>query len=125
MIVDGFEMKVLLIDDNKEITEVVSYFLENIGISCTVLQDGKEGVEMIKNHDDYDLILLDIAMPYFSGFDVLDELKKEDIIKSRNIMIFTASTVDEKKIYAYGVKGLIRKPISIDDLQEAVERFKP
>lgn len=118
-------MKVLLIDDNKEITEVVSYFLENIGISCTVLQDGKEGVEMIKNHDDYDLILLDIAMPYFSGFDVLDELKKEDIIKSRNIMIFTASTVDEKKIYAYGVKGLIRKPISIDDLQEAVERFKP
>lgn len=117
-------MKILLIDDNKEITDVVSFYLESEEISCIITTDGREGLEMIKSRNDFNLILLDIAMPNFSGYDILDELRKDNLISTRNIVLFTASVLDEKKIFSYGVKGIIKKPISIDDLQAAVDKFK-
>jgi CheY-like chemotaxis protein len=117
-------MKILLIDDNKEITDVVSFYLESEEISCTITNNGREGLEMIKSRNDFNLILLDIAIPDFSGYDVLDELKKDDLLSSRNIVLFTASVLDEKKIFSYGVKAIIRKPISIVDLEIAIQKFK-
>jgi len=117
-------MKILLIDDNKEITEAVAFYLEGADISCTIITDGRQGLDMIKKRDDFDFILLDIAIPEFSGYDILDELREDNLILSRNIMIFTASVLDEKRIFSYGVKGIIKKPISIDDLQAAIDRFK-
>ena len=117
-------MKVLVVDDNEEITEVVCFVLEDMSVSCTVVSDGKQGLEMIKERDDFDIIFLDIAMPNFSGYDILDVLKRENLMMSRNIVLFTASTLDEKKVLSYGVKGIIKKPISIDDLQAVIDRFK-
>jgi CheY-like chemotaxis protein len=118
-------MKVLVVDDNEEITEAVSFVLEDMGISCTIISDGKQGLDVIKGHDDFDTIFLDIAMPNFSGYDILDQLQADNLIRSKNIVLFTASTVDEKKVLSYGVKGIIKKPISIDDLQAVIDRFKP
>jgi two-component system OmpR family response regulator len=118
-------MKVLIVDDNKEITEAVSFILEDMDISCTIISDGKEGLNVIKDHDDFDIIFLDIAMPDFSGYDILDQLERDNLIRSKNIVLFTASTLDENKVLSYGVKGIIKKPISIDDLQAVIDRFKP
>jgi CheY-like chemotaxis protein len=117
-------MKVLLVDDNKGITDAVSFYLQSVDISCTIITDGREGLETIKTHNDFNLILLDIAIPQFSGYDILDELRKDNLIASRNIVLFTASVLDEKTIYSYGIKGIIKKPISIDDLQASIDRFK-
>jgi two-component system, OmpR family, response regulator len=117
-------MKVLIVDDNEEITEAVSFLLEEMSVSCTVVSDAKQGLDMIKQHQDFDIIFLDIAMPNFSGYDILDELKRDNLIESRNIVLFTASTLDEKKVLSYGVKGIIKKPISIDDMQAVIDRFK-
>lgn len=117
-------MKVLVVDDNKEIAEAVSFFLQSMGISCTIISDGKQGLEMIKDHHDFDIILLDIAMPDFTGYEILDQLKRDNLIVSKNIVLFTASNLDEEKILSYGVKGIIKKPISIDDLQTVIDRFK-
>lgn len=116
-------MKILLIDDNKEITDAVSFYLDSMDISHRIVNNGREGLEIIKSQNDFDLILLDIAMPDFSGYDILEELKNDNIIASRNIVLFTASVLDEKKIHSYGVKDVIKKPISIDDLQDALDKF--
>jgi len=118
------DMKVLIVDDNEEITEAVSFLLEEMNVSSTVLSDGKQGLDMIKQRQDFDIIFLDIAMPNFSGYDILDELKRDNLIVSRNIVLFTASTLDERKVLSYGVKGIIKKPISIDDMQAVIDRFK-
>jgi CheY-like chemotaxis protein len=118
------DMKVLIVDDNEEITEAVSFLLEEMNVSSTVVSDGKQGLDMIKQHQDFDIIFLDIAMPNFSGYDILDELKRDNLLVSRNIVLFTASTLDEKKVLSYGVKEIIKKPISIDDMQAVIDRFK-
>lgn len=56
--------------------------------------------------------------------DILNELKRNKLILSRNIMPFAGSTLVEKKILSYGVKGITKKPVSIDDLQAILDGFK-
>jgi CheY-like chemotaxis protein len=119
-------MEILLIDDNNEITEMVCFFLDSQNITCTVSNDGKEGLEMIKSGK-YDVILLDLTMPEFSGYDIFKDLKQEGLLKQSNIIIFTASyIVDEEvqKMISDGIKGIIKKPVSVDDIVRVIEKFK-
>jgi len=55
------------VDDNEEITEVISFYCNSKkDIDCQVINDGPQGLERIRE-ENFDLILLDIAMPEFSG----------------------------------------------------------
>jgi DNA-binding response OmpR family regulator len=56
-------MKLLVIDDNKDITDVMMVYSESKGLDCTVINDGNDGLNLIRDNNDFDLILLDLAMP--------------------------------------------------------------
>ena len=120
-------MQVLLIDDNVEITDLVAYYLDDmIDTVCTVANSGAHGLELIRDGD-FDLILLDIAMPDLNGMDVLNSLKRDGLLKSNNIILFTAVPLTDKdlqELLESGVKGIIRKPVSIDDLEGIVKKFR-
>jgi CheY-like chemotaxis protein len=65
-------------------------------------------------------------MPNFSGIDILRTLKKDDLLKSENIIIFTASSITDRDIddfVASGAKGVLKKPVSLDELTELVEKY--
>ena len=120
-------MRLLVIDDNHEITETITFYCSTEkDIDCQVVNDGQEGLGRIRN-DKFDLILLDVAMPDFSGKDVIESLKRDELIDSTNIVIFTASSnqrlFDEMK--NSGVKEVFKKPCSIDDLAEVIEKYRP
>jgi two-component system OmpR family response regulator len=105
---------------------MVRLCLESENIVCEATQDGKAGLQSIKE-DKFDVILLDLAIPEFSGFDIFRALKEEDLLKSNNVLIFTASSVTDqeiKEMLSSDAKGVLRKPLSIDDLIEGVERFR-
>lgn len=120
-------MKLLVIDDNKDLTEAIYDSLDSPDIECTMINDGKAGLdEILKERGKYNLILLDIAMPNFSGMDILQVLKKDDLLKSENIIIFTASSITDRDIddfVASGAKGVLKKPVSLDELTELVEKY--
>ncbi len=120
-------MKLLVIDDNKDLTEAIYDSLDSPDIECKMINDGQMGLdEILKERGKYNLILLDIAMPNFSGMDILQKLKKENILKSENIIIFTASSITDRDIddfVASGAKGVLKKPVSLDDLIELVEKY--
>ena len=120
-------MKVLVIDDNKDLTEAIYDSLDSPDIECTMINDGKAGLdEILKERGKYNLILLDIAMPNFSGMDILRTLKKDDLLKSENVIIFTASSITDRDIddfVASGAKGVLKKPVSLDELTELVEKY--
>jgi len=84
-------MKVLVIDDNHDIGEVLSVYFEHENIDYELIDDGTEGVKAIRECD-FDLILLDMAMPGYSGLDIIRSLKNDGIFESKNIVIFTASS---------------------------------
>lgn len=117
-------MKVLLIEDNKDIADMVRLCLESENIVCEATDDGKAGLRSIKE-EKFDAILLDLAIPEFSGFDIFRALKK--LLRSNNVLIFTASSVNEediKEMLSSGARGVLKKPLSIDDLVEAIGRFR-
>lgn len=119
-------MKVLLIDDNKEITDAISDFLQDQNISCTICNSGKEGLDTIRK-EKFNLILLDIAMPEFSGLDIVETLFREMLLEKNNIVIATASTLDDAKIeflVKRGVKQVIKKPLSLDNLQQIIDKVR-
>lgn len=120
-------MRVLIIDDNEDVTEAISDYLESIGDSCTCLKDGKQGLEVIKKEGhNYDAIILDLAMPDISGYDVLRSLKNEGLLRPDKIIISTASIVDKvvEEMLSIGVKAILQKPLSLEHLDETMSRFK-
>jgi DNA-binding response OmpR family regulator len=103
-------MKVLLIEDNKDIADMVRLCLESENILCEATEDGKAGLQSIKK-DKFDVILLDLAIPEFSGFDIFRELKKDDLLQSNNVLIFTASSVTDQELtemLSSGAKGVLK-----------------
>jgi two-component system OmpR family response regulator len=83
--------------------------------------------DIIRNNKEFDLILLDLAMPDFTGLDVIESLKDENLLESRNIVIFTASSDPKvlEKIERSGVKAVFKKPCSVDDLTALIEKYRP
>jgi len=117
-------MKFLIIDDSKDITNAISLFAESLGYSCHVSNDGKEGSNIAKK-ENFDLILLDIAMSNFSGYDVLNTLKDSNF-DMKKIVVLTASNLDDsatEKIESFGIFKIVRKPISLDSLQDIFSKF--
>jgi len=120
-------LRLLIVDDNNEITEAISFYCNRSGkIDCHTINNGVEGLETIRN-EEFDLILLDLAMPEFSGFDVVNALKKDGLLESKNIVIFTASSDRAlmEEVKKYGVKEIFKKPCSLDDLIALIEKYRP
>jgi len=118
-------MKILLIDDNKDITTMLSKYLVLKGHSCSVSNNGHNGLNMITANQ-CDAILLDLAMPEFSGVDIVEELYKNGKIAKLNIVALTASSVSsdrEEHLKKMGVKAILKKPIDPDELLEYLQQF--
>jgi len=111
-------LNVLIIDDNEQITKMISTFLDMSNHDCTIVNDGKEGLELIKTKQ-YDSIVLDLAMPEFDGFKILNTLQDEDPSQISKIIILTASSISletVKKFKELGVSSCLQKPVDIDQL---------
>lgn len=113
---DSKELNILIIDDNEQITKMLTTFLGLKNHKCTVANDGKQGLALIQeNH--YDVVLLDLAMPEFDGYAVIESLESKDLLKNNKIIVFTASTITQEGLDALvdrGVSSYILKPIDID-----------
>jgi len=120
-------LRILVVEDNDDISEAMKFFCgARKDTDCHVVNNGQEGLESIRS-EKFDLILLDIAMPEFSGLDVIKSLKQDRIIESKNIVIFTASSDQTilNEMRNSGIKEVFKKPFSLADLTELVERYRP
>lgn len=117
-------MKVLGIDDNSDINSLLGTVLVASGHQFISVTDGREGIKLLKQNP-YDIVLLDLAMPEFSGFDVLETLKKEGLIEKQKIILLTASSITDQEIddlLKTGISSYLRKPLDIDVFLERVEQ---
>lgn len=92
---------------------------------CKVINGGREGLKTIRK-EKFDLILLDLAMPEFSGRDVIESLTKDQLVQ-KNIVIFTASSDVRvmENIKGSGIKEIFKKPFSLEQLTELIEKYRP
>jgi len=118
-------LKILGIDDNEDLLQLSEIALNSGGHEYTGVDGGREGVEKMRE-EKFDLVLLDLSMPDFSGLDVIDALEKEGILNKQKIVVFTASPpADEevKSLLARGCHSVMNKPLDVDVLLDHVERI--
>jgi len=119
-------LKILHIDDTESIVHSFSKILKFYGYEITSCFDGKTGLRVLSEQK-FDVIFLDLAMPGFSGFDVLDEIVNQQI-SCPDIFVFTAMTLkDEEKeeLEKKGVKKILLKPINTEDLISELKKLEP
>jgi len=115
--------KILVVDDDSSISDLTRLILESAGYACTVANKGIECVQKLEQ-EKYDLVLLDVAMPSFSGIDVIHALRKKGLLAGQKIVFFTASSsglATELNVEELGVLDCIKKPFSKKFLLEKIE----
>jgi two-component system response regulator PilR (NtrC family) len=113
--------RILIIEDEKSLKEVLRILLEEEGYEITAASDGLEGMDHIQN-DIFDLVVTDIKMPKADGFEVLKKVK--EISPSTIVIMITAfgtteSTIEAMKLGAY---DYIHKPFKIDEIRHVIQK---
>ena len=81
-------MKILGIDDNEDLLNLCEIALTTDGHEYTGIDNGRDGLQAIKDNK-FDLVLLDLSMPDFSGEDVMKDLIEDGILDKQKIVLFT------------------------------------
>ncbi|KAA3599378.1 MAG: sigma-54-dependent Fis family transcriptional regulator [Calditrichaeota bacterium] len=114
-------MKILLIDDDKNLLKVNKIQLEDSGYKVITANDGQEGLSAFKKYE-FDLILCDIQMPKMSGKEVLQEIRK--INSEIPFIVITAygSVDDSMEMVRFGANDYIQKPFGVERLVFTIEK---
>ncbi|SDZ80943.1 DNA-binding response regulator, OmpR family, contains REC and winged-helix (wHTH) domain [Thalassobacillus cyri] len=111
--------KILIIEDDQTIAELERDFLEIENYEVTIIPDGKDTRETLRNNH-YDLILLDIMLPSINGFELCKEIRQETDIP---VLMVTAKHEDMDKVRGFGLGAddFIVKPFSPTELVARVK----
>ncbi len=119
--------KILVIDDEHQILDILERFLTKMGFQVITALGGEEGIKAI-NSQDVDLILLDMKMPKVTGIDVLKELKERE--KKVPVIILSGSLGVVREVHLLEELGhtqedIVTKPIDLFNLLEKVRSKLP
>ena len=112
---------VLLIDDEPNIIEAISFLLERDGWRVRLHSNGVDAVEAVHRNKP-DVVVLDVMLPGRSGFDILRDLRAGAATRNLPILMLTArgQTKDRELADGYGVDRFMTKPFSNQEMLEAV-----
>ena len=114
------EKKILLVDDEPDLVDIVSYELRAEGYIVAKARNGKDAMLQIKVGLP-DMIILDINMPEMDGVDFFAKLKGNKATQKIPILIFTASGNLEQHFKTLKVEGFISKPFKMEEVLEKVK----
>ncbi|VXC71259.1 Polar-differentiation response regulator DivK [Sphingomonas sp. T1] len=116
--------KVLVVEDNELNLKLFCDLLRAHDYLAEPVRDGREAVVRAREFAP-DLIIMDIQMPHVTGYEIILELKADDVLSTIPVMAVTAyaGREDEDRIRAAGADAYISKPISLARFMEAVRAF--
>ncbi|NOS80033.1 MAG: response regulator transcription factor [Nitrospira sp.] len=119
-------MRILVVEDDKRISNFVKRGLEAEGYLVDLAQDGEEGLQ--KGMTPYDMIVLDLLLPGKNGYEICQALRQEQI--QTPILILTAKDAlqDKLRVFDYGADDYLTKPFAFEELLariKALLRRKP
>jgi len=113
---------ILLIDDDTNIHQIVSLFLENAGHTVSCVTNGPSGLDFAA-HNDVNLIILDLAMPGMDGVETFHQLQNNPATKAIAVMILSVHEESElpEAICKQGCVAFVTKPVNMEQLIVSVE----
>ncbi|MFA6439785.1 MAG: response regulator [Bacteriovoracaceae bacterium] len=114
--------KILIVEDDNNIEQLVTFKLKNSGYDVYTAHNGQEALDFLKNNN-VDLIVTDVMMPIMGGKELVMELKKNPKTKSIPTVMLTSRTLEKEIVEGFelGVEDYIKKPFSP---QEFIVRIK-
>lgn len=111
---------ILVIDDDRDICELVQLTLEGLGFDVLLAYNGEDGLQLIRSRGkEIQLIFLDFAMPGLSGVDVLERIKQE--FPDVPVVIMSGYVNDKSEVAALGATDVLQKPFLLSDIEERVQ----
>ncbi|WP_297519694.1 response regulator transcription factor [uncultured Clostridium sp.] len=116
------DKRILIVDDEMHIRELIKFNLEKNGFKTIQAADGGEAVELAKERQ-VDLIVLDLMLPVMDGFEVCKEIRKDSVIGNTPIIMLTAKGEEIDKIVGLeiGADDYMTKPFSVRELVARVK----
>ncbi len=121
---DNRASKVVVIEDDPEMINLVKLILKKEGFDVTGAMGGRDGLDAIE-HLNPDLVLLDLMMPDIDGWEVYQTMKANDLMKNIPVIIITAKAQSIDKVlglHIAKVDDYITKPFSPNELVTSVRR---
>ena len=116
---DTMDRKILIVDDEKNIVDIIAFNLKKEGYTVITAADGEEGVQKAMEENP-DLILLDIMMPKMDGYEVCKKIREK---KNTPIIMLTARAEELDKVLGLelGADDYVTKPFGVRELMARVK----
>ena len=116
--------KILIVDDEADIIEILQFVLESQGYECVTAMVGETGLNLAREINP-DLIILDVMMPKINGYKISRLLKYDNKYKDIPILMITARSQEEDKVIGEetGANEYITKPFQVDYVLEKVKSY--
>ena len=112
------EIKILLVDDEKQYVDTLAERLAMRGFSARVAYDGPQALKAVE--EPTDVIVLDLRMPGMDGFEVLRSVKKSNPQVQVIILTGHGGDAEEQTAYRMGAYNFLKKPMDIDELLNSI-----
>ncbi len=116
-------MKILLLEDDEILNEIIESFLKEKGYDVYTAFDGNEAENLLYN-EKFDLLLFDVNVPSINGFELLSNLRKNFIFTPAIFITSLNDTQDLKDGFSSGCDDYIKKPFEFDELELRIDNIK-
>ncbi len=116
-------MKILLLEDDTLLNEIIEEFLEELGHEVHSTFDGEEALEAVYENS-FDLLLLDVNVPSLNGFDLLKNLRENSIDIPTIYITSLHTSKDMEKGFKSGADDYIKKPFHLSELELRINNIK-
>ena len=117
--------RVLLVEDADEISSLLDHLLRRAGFEVALARDGRQALEYITRQPPADLAVLDILLPYYSGFDLVKTIRQNEAWKAVPIVMLTAKAQEKDIVRALelGANDYVLKPFQPNEVIARLRRF--
>ena len=115
--------KILVIEDEEDLNQTLSFNLENEGYKVTSALKGSEALEILENSLPPDLVILDLMLPDMPGLDICRHIRSKDSLKNISVIIVTAKGEEVDRVVGFelGADDYIVKPYSVRELMLRIQ----
>lgn len=121
------QTKVLIVEDDENMRTFLSHFIRREDMQAITLEDGQAVKDFIANETAPDIALVDLHLPYISGFDLIQKMRSTATWKEMPIIVISSETSGQsvEKALSMGADDYVEKPIEIDKTLARMKRFLP